>query len=242
MSVLKQSIRRLAQRVAVIFRGPSYKLDPNLPFTALIGYSLRRVASLMRCVVRGLALRPDDWFFVGSFVTLRNRRLIHIGRGSTIGNSALIDGLSLNGVVIGERVNIGPYTIIEATGVVSNIGVGCQIGDNTGIGAFSFIGAAGGVNIGKNVIMGQYVSFHSENHCFDDLDRPIKTQGVVRSGIVIEEDCWIGAKVTFLDGCHVGKGSIIAAGAVVRGNIPPYSIAAGVPAAIVRSRKGESDA
>ena len=239
---MKQLIRRLAQRIAIIFRGPSYKLDANLPFTALMGYSLRRVVSLMRCIMRGLALSPNDLFFLGSSVTLRNRQLIRIGRGSTIGNSVLIDGLSLNGVVIGERVNIGAHTIIEATGVISNIGVGCQIGDNTGIGAFSFIGAAGGIQIGSNVVMGQYISFHSENHCFDDLDRPIRTQGVVRRGIVIEEDCWIGAKVTFLDGSHVGKGSIIAAGAVVRGNIPPYSIAAGVPAAIIRSRKGESDA
>jgi len=69
------------------------------------------------------------------------------------------------------------------------------------------------------------------------IDIPIRLQGVTRQGIVIEDDCWIGAKVTFLDGAHVGRGCVIAAGAVVRGEIPAYSIAAGVPARVIKSRK-----
>jgi acetyltransferase-like isoleucine patch superfamily enzyme len=85
--------------------------------------------------------------------------------------------------------------------------------------------------------MGQYVSFHSENHIIDRTDIPIRLQGVVRKGIVIEDDCWVGAKVTFLDGCHVGRGCVVAAGAVVRGEIPAYSIIGGVPAKVIRSRE-----
>lgn len=112
-----------------------------------------------------------------------------------------------------------------------------MIGDNTGIGSHSFIGGAGGVQIGSDVIMGQWVSFHPENHNHEDLVKPIRLQGVNRKGIFIEDDCWIGAKVTFLDGAHVGRGCVIAAGAVVRGHIPPYSIAGGVPARVIRSRK-----
>lgn len=90
--------------------------------------------------------------------------------------------------------------------------------------------------IGNDVIMGQWVSFHPENHNFESLDLPIRLQGVNRQGIVVEDDCWIGAKVTFLDGAHVGKGCVIAAGAVVRGVIPPYSVAAGIPAKVIKSR------
>ncbi|WP_281180244.1 acyltransferase [Thiohalomonas denitrificans] len=235
-------IRNMAQRAAKIFRGPSYKLDTNVTVTALMGFTIRRAISLLRCILRGLALKPGKWFFVGTSVVLRNRSFIRFGRGATIGNFVLIDGLSRNGVVIGDGVNIGAYTIIEATGVISNLGVGCRIGVNSGIGAFSFIGAAGGVDIGNNVIMGQYVSFHSENHCFEDTERPIRMQGVTRQGIVIEDDCWIGAKVTFLDGCHIGRGSVIAAGAVVRGSIPPYSVAVGVPAKVIKSRQRYRDA
>jgi acetyltransferase-like isoleucine patch superfamily enzyme len=239
---VQKIIKGIVQRAARIFRGPSYRLDPNIPITALIAFSLRRAMDIFRCILRGLALNPRKWFFVGSSVVLRNRRHICFGRGSSIGNFVVIDGLSVNGVMIGEKVSIGPYTIIEATGVISNLGVGCKIGANSGIGAFSFIGAAGGVKIGDNVIMGQYVSFHSENHCFEDTVPPIRMQGVTRQGIVIEDDCWIGAKVTFLDGSHVGKGSVIAAGAVVRGQIPPYSVAGGVPAKVIKSRKRRANA
>lgn len=234
-------VRATAQRVARVFRGDSYRVDPDISMRALIGFSLQRAFALLRCILRGLALKPGNWFFVGPSVVLRNRNQILFGRGATIGRSVLIDGLSLNGVEIGEGVSIGACTIIEATGVISNLGVGCRIGKNSGIGAFSFIGAAGGVDVGDNVIMGQYVSFHSENHCFDDINRPIRTQGVRRQGIRIEDDCWIGAKVTFLDGCHVGRGSVVAAGAVVRGSLPPFSIAAGVPARVIGSRAGSMD-
>lgn len=230
-------LHHIVQRMAQVFKGSTYRLDNNLPFSVLIGFALRRLASLLRCVLRGISWRPSRLLFVGRNVVLRNRGLISFGRGVTLGDNVLIDGLSHEGVVIGDRVSIGPYTIIEATGVIRNLGKGCRIGTNSGIGAFSFIGAAGGVVIGENVIMGQYVSFHSENHNFDRLDIPLRMQGVTRVGIVIEDDCWVGAKVTFLDGCHVGRGAVIAAGAVVRGHIPPYSVAAGVPAKVIRIRQ-----
>ena len=59
---------------------------------------------------------------------------------------------------------------------------------------------------------------------------------VKRKGIIIGKDCWIGAKVTILDGTVIGDGCIVAAGAVVRGYIPPYSIIGGIPAKVIKSR------
>ena len=237
-----RSIRSITQKVGQIFRGPSYRLDPALPLSALIGVSLLRSIALFRCVLKGIAIHPKRLSFIGRNVVLHNRSMIRLGRGVTLGDDVLIDGLSHEGVEIGDGSSIGPYTIIQATGVITNLGKGCRIGANSGIGAFSFIGAAGGVSIGDNVIIGQYVSFHSENHCFDRTDVPIRQQGVIRKGIVVEDDCWVGAKVTFLDGCHVGRGSVIAAGAVVSGIIPPYSVAAGVPARVVKHRRDKTDA
>jgi acetyltransferase-like isoleucine patch superfamily enzyme len=61
-------------------------------------------------------------------------------------------------------------------------------------------------------------------------------QGVNSKGIVVEDDCWVGANTTFLDGAHVGHGCVIGAGSVVRGEIPPYSIVVGAPARVIRSR------
>lgn len=222
--------------VAKKIKGDDYQLDPSLSLRALLGFSFRRLMGLLRCVVRGIAFRPSNLIFMGAGVELRNADHIKFGKGVTLGRDVLIDGLSREGVEIGNGVNIGAYTIIEASGTVKDIGRGIKIGENSGIGAFSFIGGAGGVSIGSNVIMGQLVSFHPENHNFELLDLPIRQQGVKRQGIVVEDDCWIGAKVTFLDGAHVEKGCVIAAGAVVRGVIPPYSIAGGIPAKVIKSR------
>ena len=95
----------------------------------------------------------------------------------------------------------------------------------------------GGVKIGENVLIGNYVSMHSENHIFADTSIIINKQGVTHKGIIIGNDCWIGAKVTILDGARIGDGCVIAAGAVVTaGAIPAYSIVAGVPAKVIKSR------
>jgi acetyltransferase-like isoleucine patch superfamily enzyme len=69
------------------------------------------------------------------------------------------------------------------------------------------------------------------------LDRPIRDQGVTNKGIVIDDDVWVGSNVTFLDGVHVGTGCVIGAGAVVTKDLPPYSVAAGVPARVIDNRR-----
>jgi len=224
----------LLQWIACKFKGKQYELDTRLPLEALAGLAYRRGISLLR----GIILHPSQPVFAASGVELRNRSLISFGKGVTLGRSVVIDGLSVEGVKIGNGANIGPYTIIEATGSITDLGKGIRIGSNSGIGGFSFIGGAGGVEIGKDVIMGQWVSFHPENHNYDRQDIPIRLQGVNRKGIVIGDNCWVGAKVTFLDGAHVGSGCVIAAGSVVRGKIPDNVIVAGVPARIIKSRQG----
>jgi len=237
--MVSRIVFNLINKLACFFKGESYALDDAVPVSSLIFYGLSRTLALLRCFCRGIrfTLNPKKLIFIGSDVVLKNRRQISFGRGVTIERGAYIDGLSIKGVTIGDNVKLGAYTIIEPTGVLTSIGNGFSIGSNSGVGAFSFIGAAGGVAIGENVIIGQRASFHSENHVIRCIDIPIRNQGVTRQGIRIEDDCWIGANVTFLDGATVGKGCVIAAGAVVRTNIPPYSIAAGIPATVIRNRK-----
>ncbi len=225
----------ILNKIAKSIKGECYQLDSSIPITAIAAIAFRRLMCWIRSVFRGFFWKKK--IFIGSNVKLRNRRFIQLGYGVTLGNAVLIDGLSREGVVLGNHVSIGEFTRLEASGTITDIGKGIKIGNNSGIGAFSFIGGAGGVVIGDDVIMGQWVSFHPENHNFESLDLPIRLQGVNRQGIVVEDDCWIGAKVTFLDGAHVGKGCVIAAGAVVRGVIPPYSIAGGVPAKVIKSRR-----
>jgi acetyltransferase-like isoleucine patch superfamily enzyme len=235
---MEKIIKAVINKAAKIYKGKSYEVDQSIPLMALLGYSRYRLLSLLRCVLRGikLSMDPRDLVFVGSDVDLRYKRGIRFGRGVVLARGVSINGLAEQGITLGDRVSIGAYSIIESSAVITKVGVGCHIGNDSGIGDFSFVGASGGVWIGSNVIIGQRVSFHSENHCFDRMDLPIRMQGVTRKGIRIEDDCWVGANVTFLDGANVGKGCVVAAGAVVKGVIPPYSVVAGIPGKVIKTR------
>ncbi len=112
-----------------------------------------------------------------------------------------------------------------------------SIGEYSYIGCNAVIGAGGGIQIGNHVLIGQSVNLHAENHNFSDPELRVDQQGVTYQGIIIEDDVWIGSKATILDGVRIGKGAVIAAGAVVTKSIPDYAIAMGVPARIVGSRQ-----
>ena len=98
--------------------------------------------------------------------------------------------------------------------------------------SFCHFGSNGGIEIGSDTILGEYVSLHSENHVFTN-NGPVKEQGVVNEGIYIGSGCWLGAKVTILDGVVLGDNTVVAAGSVVkRGVYPENCLLAGVPAQI----------
>ena len=109
------------------------------------------------------------------------------------------------------------------------------MGNNSAIGDYTHFGASGGIEIGNDVIMGSYISFHSENHNYQDSSKLIREQGVTSKGIVLGNNIWVGAKVTFLDGCKVGNNSVVAAGAVVNGEFPDIVVMGGVQAKILKN-------
>jgi acetyltransferase-like isoleucine patch superfamily enzyme len=216
--------------------GKTYTLSPKIPASVLVGELLQRGCML----VRGL-LRLQAKVFVDSGVRIRGKQCVSIGRFATLCKHVYMDAVSENGIVIGARTKIGAYTQIGCTNHFATLGKGVSIGKDCGIGQFSFIGAAGGVTIGDNVVMGQYVSFHAQQHVFDDPTKPIREQGVRATGITLESDIWVGAKVTFLDGAYVGRHSVVAAGAVVNGQFPPGSVIGGVPAKVIKTLPLDSD-
>lgn len=95
----------------------------------------------------------------------------------------------------------------------------------------------GPIKIGQNCLIGSHSGIYGNNHNFADPNHLIFEQGITCKGIVIEDDCWLGTGVKVLDGVTIGQGSVIGAGAVVTKNIPPYSVAVGVPAKVVSQRK-----
>lgn len=217
-------------------KGRPFAVDRRIPPTVLFVILLRRVIWLIRGVVKTTLLQArPSLVFMGPSVRLRNARMCTFGRGTTLEAGVLIDGLSTEGIHLGANVTIGAYSQLRAS-TVSNVGRGLRFRNNSSCEAYSFIGAAAWIEIGENVIMGQHVSFHAENHIFENIDMPIRLQGVTRLGITIDDDCWIGANVVFLDGCHIGRGCVVAAGAVVRGEVAPYSIIGGIPAKLIRFR------
>ncbi|MBD2461558.1 acyltransferase [Oscillatoria sp. FACHB-1407] len=116
-----------------------------------------------------------------------------------------------------------------------------EIGESTYLGAYVCIAGPGSIRIGKDCLIAAQSGLFASNHTFDKLDIPIRKQEPTFKGIVIEDDCWLGTGVKVLDGVTIGKGSVIGAGAVVTKDIPPYSIAVGVPAKIVGTRTANAD-
>jgi acetyltransferase-like isoleucine patch superfamily enzyme len=175
--------------------------------------------------------------FLAPRTLLRNTSGIRFGSNVTLEAGVLIDGLAEFGIVLGDNVSIGAYSIIRGSSP-THVGEGLLLGNHSSCDAYCFFGAGGMITIGEHVIMGQHVCFHAETHNHDSIEVSIRTQGVTPMPIVVEDDCWIGANVTILGGSKLGRGSIVGAGAVVRGEFPPYSVIAGVPARLIRSRRG----
>ena len=139
-------------------------------------------------------------------------------------------GVVFNGwpnIQIGDKVLFHRFCILEAKS--GEIVIGARCGFNHGV----WIGADGGrVTLGTDVNVGPYVVFRAANHRFDRI--PFQQQGHEAGEIIVGNNVWIGAHVSVLSGARIGDNCVIGAGAVVRGEIPAGSMAAGVPATVVR--------
>lgn len=209
--------------------GKNYRIDNRIPNGLLI-YSLY---SRIILILRGY-LKLRKRVFIGRRVVFLNKKNINFGRNVTIEENCFVDAYAQNKIDFGDNVKIGAYSSISSTSHMSKFGIGFKIGNNSGVGRFTEFGASGGIEIGNDVIMGSYVSFHSENHNFKDFSKPIREQGVTSKGIKLGDNIWVGAKTTFLDGCEVGNNSVVAAGAVVKDVFPEKVVIGGIPAKIIK--------
>ncbi len=219
------------------FKGEDFRIDSNFSSFDLIN----KLIVIFCKQVRGFWYFPliaSKKILVGKRVRLKSKRkIIFSGSSYNFDDDVFIDATSQKGIFLGNNISIQKRVIIECTGSLTKMGLGLVLGNNVGIGSSSFLGCAGGINIGDNTIIGNFVSIHSENHNYSDRVIPIRLQGVSNKGIKIGNDCWIGAKVTILDGVNLGDGCIVAAGAVLtEGSYPPFSILGGVPAKIIKER------
>lgn len=222
-------------------RNPAFSLPPTISLGYLIGFAWQQGLNLMRGASLIFRAKSPRMMLKGRHVRLVGITMLSWGRYLRLGDDVYINAMSVEGVILGEKVGIGAFSRLVASGDMSNIGRGINIGNNVGIGEFAYLGGAGGLTIGDNCIVGQYFSCHPENHCINQPDKPFRLQGVTRKGITIGNNCWIGSKVTILDGATIGDNCVIAAGAVVTKSFPPGYIIGGVPARIIRKlQDGES--
>lgn len=181
-------------------------------------------------VFRGILLRPflknvKGLFFVGKGVRLSHGRHITCGKNVKFEDYTEIHGLCSDGLVFGNGVTISRGVMIRPSSYYgSDLGSGLIMGNHSSIGPYGYIGCSGKIVIGSNVMFGPKCSLFAENHVFSDTNSIIKSQGVKRKGIVIEDDCWIGSNVIILDGVTIGKGCVIGAGSLITKDIPAGSI------------------
>ena len=91
------------------------------------------------------------------------------------------------------------------------------------------------VSIGSDTYCGPYVYITSTNHSYDDPDQPVGRQWPRMEPVVIGPGCWIGTGAVILPGARLGRNVVVAAGAVVRGEVADHAVVAGAPARVVRS-------
>ena len=109
------------------------------------------------------------------------------------------------------------------------------LGDGVVLGRGSHVIADAKVTIGSDTYCGPYVYITSTNHSYDDPEEPVGRQWPRSEPVTIGPGCWLGTGSVILPGARLGRNVVVAAGAVVRGEVPDHSVVAGAPAKVVRS-------
>lgn len=173
----------------------------------------------------------------GRRLALRHEH-VHLEGSARISPESRIDPRQ-GRIVIGPDSSIAPHAVVQGN---------VRLGRNCTVQIFSVIVGygtrdepTGQITIGDHVRIAPHVMMIAGNHAFDDPDTTIAGQGLHHAPITIENDVWIAGRVTITAGVTIGSGSVIGAGAVVTHDIPPMSIAVGVPARPIKSRRAGAD-
>ena len=142
---------------------------------------------------------------------------------------------------IGKHTLIGPHVTMSAGLFGEDLGPklahpwSLRFGDNCSIGRNSYFVSRVGIDIGDDITMAPNVYITDHNHRFDDPELPIKQQWMTEAPVTVGAGSWLGTGAVILPGAHIGRNTVVAAGAVVlAGDYPDHAVLAGVPAKVVK--------
>lgn len=133
-------------------------------------------------------------------------------------------------IILGRWVHLGDGTKLRAhEGTL-------RIGDKVVFGGDTRVNCQLDIEIGAATLVADWVYIADFDHRFDELDMPIKDQGIAKLPVRIGPDVWLGTKCTVTRGVRIGQGAVVGAHAVVTRDVPAYSVVGGVPAKVLRDR------
>jgi len=190
---------------------------------------------LRRQFYRYLLRECGSGLIVGVNVTLRSPGRISLGRNVVLSDGCTLDakGREGDGIIIGDGVFIGQGTIVTmADGTI-------EIAEQANIGSYCRIGTLGHTRIGRKTLLAAYCYVLGGGHESSRTDVAIIDQpNTTRGGAQVGDGCWLGARVTVMDGVQIGKETIVGAHAVVTRDLPDFAVAVGIPARVVKMRDG----
>jgi acetyltransferase-like isoleucine patch superfamily enzyme len=147
-------------------------------------------------------------------------------------------------IFIGESVQINAFSWLDCFKMREDITIPLprlDIGDGTYMGHRTHICACSHLKIGKNVLIADGVYISDNLHGFEDISRPMMAQPLTNPGpVTIEDEVWLGEGVCVLPNVTIGRHSVIGSNSVVTKDIPPYSVAVGIPAKVIRRYNSET--
>jgi acetyltransferase-like isoleucine patch superfamily enzyme len=203
----------------------------------LVGWMPTIIGLGVRAVLYRLMLHMDGWAAIEPRVRIRFANHVHLGHGAYLDQNTYLHACP-QGVIIGDGSLVMHGSVLHVYNFRGIPHAGITIGRDCLIGEYNVIRGQGGVHIGDRVYTSPMTQIIAVNHVFDDPDRPFVEQGITAEGIVIENDVWIGAQAVITDGVRVGEGAVVAAGAVVTGDVEPHTVVGGVPARRLRTIDG----
>jgi acetyltransferase-like isoleucine patch superfamily enzyme len=187
----------------------------------------------LRAAAYRLIMKLEGVVAIEKGVRIRFADQVRLGNGVYLDEGVYLHACP-GGIEIGQNTMVMHHAELHVYNFRDLPRAGIKIGQGALIGEFCVIRGPGGVTIGDRVYLSPSVHIYSSDHIFDDAETCFIDQGVTTQGVVIEDECWIGAMAVILDGVTIGRRSIVAAGAVVTEDVPPHSLAAGVPARVIR--------